>query len=162
PYRKHPAYDRLAEDWMALLRLGLPARDAYGHLVPLGAFHVLLYQMETAAAWAGHAQPPPYVCEVNAPKREFVRERAIRCFLDNDGLCRIALEAFVNETMSGGDWESAVNNPTLVTDAERVHEAIQYLSKSLWLDEKDLAGCADLNDVRAAALARLHDKLDDN
>ena len=58
PYRKHPAYDRLAEDWMALLRLGLPARDAYGHLVPLGAFHVLLYQMETAAAWAGTCSRP--------------------------------------------------------------------------------------------------------
>ena len=64
--------------------------------------------------------------------------------------------------MSGEDWESTVNNPTMVTDAERVHEATQFLSNRLWLDEKDLAGCADLNDVRAAALARLHDKLDDN
>jgi hypothetical protein len=36
PYRKHPAYERLAEDWLAAFALNLPGYDAYAHLVPLG------------------------------------------------------------------------------------------------------------------------------
>ena len=162
PYRQHPAYGRLAEDWLALLRLDLPARDAYAHIVPLGAFHIVLYQMETAAAWAGRSSPPVYVCEVIAPKMEFVRQRAIRSYLDNDGLPRIALESFTGHVMSSAEWESAVNNPALLTDAERVEEATRFLSERLWLDPKDVAGCTDLPEVKATVLKRLHDKLDDN
>jgi hypothetical protein len=162
PYKQHPAYDRLAEDWLAVLRLNLPSKDAYAHVVPLGALHVLLYQMETAAAWAGRSCPPVYVCEVIAPKMEFVRQRALRSFLDNDGLPRIALEEFCNAAMSTPEWDAAVSSPALLTEAERIDEATRYLSEHLWMDAKDITGCADIIELKTAVLRRLHDKLDDN
>ncbi|TIU43568.1 MAG: hypothetical protein E5W17_02015, partial [Mesorhizobium sp.] len=33
PYRQHPAFNRLADDWLAIFALGLPAQDAFAHLV---------------------------------------------------------------------------------------------------------------------------------
>ena len=86
PYRHHPAFDRLAEDWLAIFALSLPAQDSFAHLVPLGALHVVLYQLETAAALAGCAVRPALVCELIAPKREFVRQRSIVSYQDNDRL----------------------------------------------------------------------------
>jgi hypothetical protein len=85
PYKQHPTYDRLAHDWLAIMRLNLPSFDAFTHLVPLAALHVLLYLMETATAYL--CRPAPvFVCEVIDPEMKFVRQRAIRSFLDNDGL----------------------------------------------------------------------------
>ena len=92
PYRTHPAYDRLAEDWMALLRLGLPAHDAYlGISCHSGRFTSCCTKWRRPLRGGSWRSRPLYVCEVIAPKMEFVRQRAIRCFLDNDGLPRIAL-----------------------------------------------------------------------
>ncbi|HVS70826.1 MAG TPA: hypothetical protein VHQ47_06200 [Phycisphaerae bacterium] len=162
PYKSHPAYDRLAKDWLSLLRLSLPSRDAYAHVVPLAALHLLLYQMETAAAWCGRPAAPVYVCEIIAPKMEFVRQRALRSYLDNDGLPRLALEALARITMNGTAWDATANNPSLITDAERVTEAVHYLEDVLWLDPKEAAGAADLQEFKSLVLRRLHDKLDDN
>ena len=54
-----------------VLRLNLPAQDAFAHLVPLAALHVLIYLLETASAWLDR-KAPVFVCEVIAPKVEFV------------------------------------------------------------------------------------------
>jgi hypothetical protein len=37
PYREHPTFERLAEDWLRLLELDLPGFDAFPHLVTLAA-----------------------------------------------------------------------------------------------------------------------------
>lgn len=93
PYRKHPAFERLASDWLAVLDIGLPDQDGFAHLVPLATLHVMLYQLETAAAVAG-APRPTLVCEMIAPKRELVRQRSIASYYANDALSRQALAAY--------------------------------------------------------------------
>lgn len=45
PYSEHPVFDLLADDWLHVLSLELPGFDALPHLVTLGAFHVMLYQL---------------------------------------------------------------------------------------------------------------------
>ncbi|MDW6023924.1 hypothetical protein SAZ10_19440 [Mesorhizobium sp. BAC0120] len=90
PYRKHPAFDRLAADWLKVLGLGLPDGDALTHLAPLAAFHLMLYQLETAAAALG-SDRPVIVCEMIAPRRELVRQHAVNSFIENDALIRRAL-----------------------------------------------------------------------
>lgn len=90
PYRRHPAFERLAEDWVALLGLGLPEQDVFAHLVPLATLHVMLYQLETAAAVAGKERPR-VVCEMITPRRGLVRQNAIASYYGNDSLVRQAL-----------------------------------------------------------------------
>jgi len=93
PYRQHPAFERLAADWLAVLDIGLPDQDGFAHLVPLASLHVMLYQLETAAAVAGTSRPT-LVCEMIAPKRELVRQRSIASYYANDALSRQALAAY--------------------------------------------------------------------
>lgn len=90
PYREHPAFERLAKDWLALLDLGLPEQDVFAHLVPLGTLHVMLYQLETAAGIIGRDRPR-IVCEMITPRRGLVRQNAIASYYGNDALVRQAL-----------------------------------------------------------------------
>ncbi len=93
PYRRHPTFERLALDWLAVLDIGLPDQDGFAHLVPLATLHVMLYQLETAAAVAGKARPS-LVCEMIAPKRELVRQRSIASYYANDALSRQAIATY--------------------------------------------------------------------
>jgi hypothetical protein len=127
PYRKHPAFDRLASDWLAVIDLKLPEQDVYAHLVPLGALHVILYQLETAAALAGRGKRPHLICEMIAPRREFVRQRAIISYQDNDALSLLAIEAELDRVFAGQDW-SAIHQEDL-SEAERLDRALEFMEK---------------------------------
>ncbi len=100
PYRTHPAFERLADDWLAVLDLRLPDQDGFAHLVPLATLHVMLYQLETAAAVAGVPRPS-LVCEMIAPKRELVRQRSIASYYANDSLSRRAIASYQAEHVVG-------------------------------------------------------------
>ena len=161
PYKSHPAYDRLASDWLMVLRLNLPAQDAFAHLVPLSALHVLIYLLETAAAWLDR-KAPVFVCEVIAPNVEFVRQRALRSYLDNDGLPWAAAEKVARDFMMGEMWNQKVNDPTLISEGERVEAGIDLLAAQLWLKAEDLAGCVAVDELKEKVLLKLRDKHDDN
>ena len=161
PYREHPTYDRLAGDWLMVLRLGLPAQDAFAHLVPLAALHVLIYLLETATAWLDR-KAPVFVCEVIAPKVEFVRQRALRSYLDNDGIPWAAVERVAHDFMMGATWQQSVQDPGLISEEERVNAGIDLLAEHLWMKPQDLAGCATLEDLRTKVFSKLRDKHDDN
>lgn len=103
PYRAHPAFDRLLGDWLAVLRLDLPDQDSFAYLAPLATLHVLLYQLETAAAVVGKARPS-LICEIIAPHRELVRQRSIASYHDNDALSRQAVAARLIQFFEGTDW----------------------------------------------------------
>lgn len=108
PYRSHPAFNRLATDWLAVFALGLPGQDVYAHLAPLAALHILLYELETAAAVVGKPRPS-LVCEIIAPRRELVRQRSIASFYENDALSRQAAEAHARRTFAGEGWARAAD-----------------------------------------------------
>ena len=55
PYSEHPVFDLLADDWLHVLSLELPGFDALPHLVTLGAFHVMLYQLRVSGSLVGKA-----------------------------------------------------------------------------------------------------------
>lgn len=111
PYATHPAYERLAEDVASLFRLGLPGADTFSHLGPLLAFHLLLFQLETANAVLGFDGLPSIVCEILAPKNTLVRRASVGSISDNESLGIRAMERFI-ETSLNGDQEliDALNN----------------------------------------------------
>lgn len=95
PYKTHPAFDRMAEDVLALFRLKLPGTDVFAHLGPLLAFHLLLYQLETANAWLDQSGLPLLICEILAPRSNIVRRASVGSHDDNESLGTQALEEYI-------------------------------------------------------------------
>lgn len=110
PYRRHPAFDRLGEDWLALCKLGLPGFDAYPHLVTLSALHTALYQLAAAADWC-HVGHPHFICELVAPRKTLVRELSIANYLENSQLPRRAIDALISHVETSSEWTSAASQP---------------------------------------------------
>lgn len=91
PYRTHPVFDKLAEDWLHMFSLKLPGFDAFPHLVTLGAMHMFLYQLTVSAEWTDTRLH--FICEVLAPKKTLVRELSSLNYQENNLLPQRALEA---------------------------------------------------------------------
>ena len=157
PYREHPAFNRLASDWLAVLDLKLPEQDAYAHLVPLGALHVVLYQLETAAALAGRSKRPHMICEMIAPRREFVRQRAIISYQENDTLSLLALNAELDRVFASP--ELAVIHQEELSEAERFDRAIRFIEKrfSFTGNSGRSAGVSDLVEQLRQEVEGKHD-----
>ncbi len=98
PYKKHPAFDRMAEDFVAILSLNLPDQDAFQYLQPLLGLHLYLYGIETANYWLDDARLPPIICEILAPKSDLVRKAAVASYLHNDSLGVMAVRKFIEKT----------------------------------------------------------------
>lgn len=92
PYHTHPSFDRMGEDVLKILELKLPDQDAFEFLIPMLAFHILLYHQETARAWTGKGGLGTLVCEVVAPRSDQVRRASLASFADNHGEGILALE----------------------------------------------------------------------
>ena len=70
PYIEHQCFDSLGEDWKSIFNLNLPEFDAYHYLVELCAFHVMLYQLNTATWFIPDSRKVHFICEVIAPKKD--------------------------------------------------------------------------------------------
>lgn len=104
PYDRHPVFDLIAEDWIALLRLRLPGFDIVPYLVTSGTFGLLLYHLHTSAHLCGDVRLPPMICEVVGPKRTLVREMAIESFDENAGRSLEAMEGLIAQAQSDPQW----------------------------------------------------------
>ena len=74
PYERHPTFDELTEDWLAILRLNIPGFDTFPHLVNLAGLHLLKYQLSVSRRFLGSNIPVSLICEVVAPRKTLVRE----------------------------------------------------------------------------------------
>jgi hypothetical protein len=155
PYRQHPAYNRLAEDWLAIFALALPAQDAFAHLVPIGALHVMLYQLETAAALVGRDVRPALVCELIAPRREFVRQRSIISYQDNDSLTLRALDTAIDQFEKEPEWLALLSDD--ISDQERADRAADLVETRFRYRERAGRGTAP-HDLIANLRREVEDK----
>ncbi len=103
PYAKHPAFDVLAQDWLAVLELQLPRFDAYPYLTILGALHITLYQLQVAAHVCDKPKPH-FICEVVAPKKTLVRELSAGNYIANNQLSLSAVETYVRNIGKSPEW----------------------------------------------------------
>jgi hypothetical protein len=117
PYRRHPIFDQLAEDWLRIFGLRLPGFDAFEHLVRLGAFHVMLYQLNVAAVATGRDSPIHMVCEAIAPKKTLVRELSASNYQDNNALPTRAIESYISKIEQSDDWMAALAESENEADA---------------------------------------------
>lgn len=121
PYRHHPAFDRMAEDVAAILRLRLPDQDALQYLQPILGFHLYLYGLETANGWLERPGLPWIVCEILAPRSDLVRRAAVGSYLENGALGARAVHRYVDAVgLAHADLEAKLSDPALDDQAKIV------------------------------------------
>ena len=128
PYLKHPAYDRLAEDVLALLALDLPDQDSFEFLIPLFSLHLVLFYLETARVCTGKEGLGAIVCEIVAPRPDQVRQASLESFADNDSEGVIAVEALLNEFF--GREEILQITDAAISPIDKVRELAQLFNKA--------------------------------
>jgi hypothetical protein len=161
PYKRHPAFARLAQDWLSIRKLELPGFDAYQHYAPLAAFHVLLYHTETAAAWTGDVNVY-FVCEVLAPRPEAVRQLSIRSFQRNESRARDALDAAMRAILEDDGWKRITDESSNLPADEQKTEALAFLQQRIGLNGDDFKACASVPELLEILSERFGRKLDDN
>lgn len=110
PYATLPAFDRLAEDWIAILDLQIPAYDAIPHMVTMTGLHLVLYQLTQAAAVVARDEPITLVCEIVSPKRSVVRDLSADSYQGNNSLTVQAIERYIRRIVETPEWEAALGS----------------------------------------------------
>jgi hypothetical protein len=152
PYSSHPVFELLADDWLHVLSLELPGFDALPHLVTLGAFHVMLYQLRVSSALL--SRPLNFICEVVAPKKTLVRELSALNYQENSLLSQKAIEAYLSEITSTQRWQQASAQSSAFPACKAIlEEQVRWPN-----DPEDYEGCSEpdalVSELRRAALAR--------
>jgi hypothetical protein len=152
PYASHPVFDLLADDWLHVLSLELPGFDAFPHLVTLGAFHVMLYQLRVSGDLIGKTLH--FICEVVAPKKTLVRELSALSYQDNSLLSQKAVEAYLSGITASDAWHRAKSQPSAFSACKAILE-----TQVRWPnDPEDYEGCSEPDalvlELRRSAIAR--------
>jgi hypothetical protein len=146
PYASHPAFDDLAEDWLAILRLNIPGFDPFPHLVNLAGLHLLKYQLSVSRQLLGIDTPPRLICEVVAPKKTLVREISCDLYQENNLLPAQAVELFISKIETSPEWQQACNENGAFEKCRKI-----LIEKVRWADDpKDYEGPPDPAQLIAA------------
>jgi hypothetical protein len=132
PVASHPVFDRMAEDWLAILNQPIPIYDAIPHLVAVTGLNLVLYQQARSAEVLGSGEVR-LICEIVSPKKSVVRDLSAESFQANNARPQLALEAFIRGVETTAAWETAVSS------AEPLLEAGDVLYRAFdWPDAEDL------------------------
>jgi hypothetical protein len=152
PYTQHPVFELLADDWLQVLSLELPGFDALPHLVTLGAFHVMLYQLRISSDLI--SKPLNFICEVVAPKKTLVRELASLNYQENSLLSQKAVEEYLARITNSDRWRETATQPGAFSLCKAIlEEQVRWPN-----DPEDYEGCSEPGslaaELRRAALER--------
>ena len=129
PYIEHPCFDFLGEDWKNVFDLELPGFDAYQYLVELGAFHVILYQLNTATGFIPNSRKPHFVCEVIAPQKTLVRELSISNYQENNVFTTQAVDAYISRISESDAWLAAIEGSA---ESDAFVKCQEILQDKIW------------------------------
>jgi hypothetical protein len=107
PYRSHPRFNRLCEDWLAILSRDMPVYDALDHLISSAGLNLLLYFLECSKAEAGDTDPIEIVCEIVSRERSKVRALSSESYQANQALSSRAVRASIENFLLTPEWEAA-------------------------------------------------------
>lgn len=110
PYERHPRFDIVCEDWLAILSRDMPVYDALEHLIANAGLNTLLYFLECAKAEAGDSDPVELVCEIVSRERTKVRALSGESFQANQGLSYRAVRAAVEKIRMTDEWAQALQS----------------------------------------------------
>jgi hypothetical protein len=108
PYSSLPRFDRLCEDWLAILSRDMPVYDALEHLIAMTGMNLMLYFLERGKSQAGNAEPVEIVCEMVSRERTKVRALSAESYLANQGYSAAAVRASIESTKLTAEWSAAL------------------------------------------------------
>ncbi len=108
PFESHPRFDRLCDDWLAILSRDMPIYDALEHLITSAGLNLLLYFLERAKAQVGDTDPVELVCEIVSRERTKVRALSGDSYQVNQALSLRAVRAAVEQIRLEDDWAAAL------------------------------------------------------
>lgn len=110
PYESHPRFDRLCEDWLAILSRDMPIYDALEHLITSAGLNLLLYFLECGKTPAGDAEPIEIVCEMVSRERTKVRVLSADSYQTNQALSLTAVRAAIEGIRLTDEWAQAMSS----------------------------------------------------
>lgn len=108
PYDAMPRFDRLCEDWLAILSRDMPVFDALEHMITSAGLNLLLYFLERGKSAAGDSDPVEIICELVSRERTKVRALSAECYQANDALSERAVRANVESVRMDPQWAQAL------------------------------------------------------
>ncbi len=138
PYKTHPAYDRLAQDILNLLSLGLPDQDVFEHLKPLIAFNLYVYSIETANHWLGNEQVPVCACEFPGQKMDLARRASLATKDENEGLGLQAVRRLVEQSLISNPSLNAKLASTDFNDEMKAEMLVDHLVEKCSVKAEDI------------------------
>ena len=127
-----PVYDRLAEDWNALLSLsGKPIEDLLDPLMRLSTLHQIIYildRAQTTKIGCGPDKFPPFVFELaGSARKNPVQRISLGQYGSHLMLPRQAIDAFIDVFAQSDHWNAAIG-----TSMERSHATKALKEMFLW------------------------------
>lgn len=110
PCRRLEDYDRLAEDWLAVLSLALPGQSLLDPLMRLTGLNMILYILSRARAVTGEAETR-LVLEITAPRRSPVLDLSADNADANRHAPRRAVIRKVQDIRETDEWKAACAHP---------------------------------------------------
>lgn len=108
PHTSAPRFDRLCDDWLALLSRDMPLYDALDHLITITGLNLLLYFLEQAAQTVGATEPVEMLFEIVSHNRTKVRALSIAGYQTNQALSVRAIEALIMSFRATAQWREAL------------------------------------------------------
>jgi hypothetical protein len=110
PYAKHPRFDVMCDDWLAILARDMPIYDALDHLITSAGLNLLLYFLECAKFTSGDVEPVEFVCEIVSKERTKVRALSGDSYQSNQALSQRAIKASVESIKLTDEWAKALKS----------------------------------------------------
>lgn len=110
PHGSHPRFNRLCDDWLAILSRDMPVYDALEHLIASAGINLLLYFLESAKTESGDTEPVEMVCEIVSRERSKVRTLSGDSYQANQALSSRAVRASVDKFLLTSEWKKALNS----------------------------------------------------
>ena len=110
PHATHPRFDRLCDDWLAILSRDMPVYDALEHLIASAGLNLLLYFLECAKTQSGDADPVEIICEIVSRERTKVRMLSGESYQANQALSLRAVRVAVEGIRLTDDWAKAAES----------------------------------------------------
>lgn len=107
PHASHPRFDRLCEDWLAILSRDMPVYDALEHLIASAGLNLLLYFLECGKVTAGDAEPVELICEIVSRERTKVRSLSAVSYQSNQAISLRAIRASIESIRLTDEWIAA-------------------------------------------------------
>lgn len=110
PYATHPRFDRMCDDWLAILSRDIPIYDALEHLIASAGLNLLLYFLECAKAHSGDADPVEMVCEIISRERTKVRSLSGKSYQAHQAVSERAVVSFIESIKLMPEWTAALES----------------------------------------------------